>query len=153
MQCSLNDISQFLKHHHTYIRTQLQYFPQQKKRRNESTCSAAEARRASFTPFVVSTDGMLSSYREANFLLKRLAQSISIEWDKPQDGCMQNFLCGSHTKWRSGVGIDDGAGPPAELPKPDYNMFFYFVILLFMFSCFFCACCNGVSLLLLLLHT
>ena len=43
--------------------------------------SAAEARQASFTPFVVSTDGMLG--REANFLLKRLAQSISIKWEKP----------------------------------------------------------------------
>ena len=26
-------------------------------------------------------------------------------------------LRGSRTKWRSGVGIDDGAGLPAELPK------------------------------------
>ena len=43
--------------------------------------SAAEAHRASFTPFVVSTDGILG--REASFLLKRLAQSISIKWDKP----------------------------------------------------------------------
>ena len=57
----------------------MQYFPQQKKRRKYN--SAAEARRPSFTPFVVSTDGMLG--REANFLLKRLAQSISIKWDKP----------------------------------------------------------------------
>ena len=49
---------------------------------------------AAVTPFVVSTDGMLG--REANFLLKRLAQSISIKWDKPlgqtQDGCAQSFL-------------------------------------------------------------
>ena len=48
---------------------------EEKKRKYNS---AAEARRASFTSFVVSTDGMLG--REANFLLKRLAQSIS---DKP----------------------------------------------------------------------
>ena len=40
-------------------------------------CSAAEARRASFTPFVIPTYGMLSA--EANSLLKRLAQG----WDKP----------------------------------------------------------------------
>ena len=39
---------------------------EEKKRKYNS---AAEARRASFTPFVVSTDGMLG--REANFLLKR----------------------------------------------------------------------------------
>ena len=43
--------------------------------------SAAEACRASFTPFVVSTDGMLG--REVNFLLKRLAQSKSINGEKP----------------------------------------------------------------------
>ena len=45
--------------------------------------SAAEARRTSFTPFVVSTDGMLG--REVNFLLKRLAQTINIniKWEKP----------------------------------------------------------------------
>ena len=54
--------------------------------------------------------------REANFLLKRLAQSTSIKWDKPQDGCVQTLLratnlClrGSRTKWRFGVGIGDGA--------------------------------------------
>ena len=51
---------------------------EEKKRKYNS---AAETRRASFTPFVVSTDGMLG--REANFLLKRLAQSISIKWEKP----------------------------------------------------------------------
>ena len=28
-------------------------------------------------------------------------------------------LRGSRTKWRSGVGMDDGAGLPAELPKLD----------------------------------
>ena len=28
-------------------------------------------------------------------------------------------LRGSRTKWRSGVGIDDGAGLRAELPKSD----------------------------------
>ena len=28
-------------------------------------------------------------------------------------------LCGSRTKWKSGVGMDDGAGLPAELPKLD----------------------------------
>ena len=52
---------------------------EEKKKRKYS--SEAEARRGSFTPFVVSTDGMLG--REANFLLKRLAQRISTKWDKP----------------------------------------------------------------------
>ena len=95
--------------------------------------SAAEARRASFTPFVVSTDGMLG--REANFLLKTLAQSISIKWDVKPLGQTTGWLrtklsfailrainlclCGSRTKWRSRVGIDDSAGLPAELPKSD----------------------------------
>ena len=51
---------------------------QEKKRKYNG---AAEARQASFTPFVVSTDGMLGS--EANFLLKRLAQRISMKWNKP----------------------------------------------------------------------
>ena len=102
---------------------------EEKKRKYNS---AAEACRASFTPFVVSTDGMLG--REANFLLKRLAQSISIKWEKPlgqTTGWLRaklsfailraTNLClrGSRIKWRSGVGIDDGAGLPAELPKLD----------------------------------
>ena len=83
-------------------------------------------------PFVVSTDGMLG--REANFILKRLAQSISIKWDKPLGHTIEGWLhsnlsfailqamkllClhGSSTKWRSGVGIDYGAGLPTELSK------------------------------------
>ena len=72
-------------HHRTYIGTQLHAVlssaEEEKKRKNNS---AAEAHRASFTPFVVSTDGMLG--REANFLQKRLAQSISIKWKKPCTG-------------------------------------------------------------------
>ena len=86
----------------------------------EKNNSAAEARRASFTPFVLSTDGILGR-----------AQSISIKWEKPLGqttgwlSARLSFratnLClrGSHTKWRSGVGMDDGAGLPAELPKLD----------------------------------
>ena len=76
---------------------------------------------------------MECSGREANFLLKRLAQSISIKWEKPlgqTTGWLRaklsfailraTNLClrGSCTKWRSGVGMD-GAGLPAELPKLD----------------------------------
>ena len=103
---------------------------QEEKKRKYN--SAAEACRASFTPFVVSTDGMLG--REVNFLLKRLAQSISIKWEKPlgqTTGWLHEklsfailratnlCLCGSRTKWRSGVGMDDGAGLSAELSKSD----------------------------------
>ena len=97
---------------------------EEKKRKYNS---AAEARRASVTPFVVSTDGMLG--REAKSVLKFLAQSISIKWEKPlgqTTGWLRaklSFtilqatnlcLCGSHTKWRSGVGMHDGAGLPTE---------------------------------------
>ena len=61
-------------------------------------------------------------------------QSISIKWEKPlgqTTGWLRaklsfailraTNLClrGSRTKWRSGVGMDDGAGLPAELPKLD----------------------------------
>ena len=49
------------------------------------------------------------------------------------------MFLGSRTKWRSGVGMDDGAGLPADLPKLDF--FFCSVVLLFMFP---------LSLLLLL---
>ena len=116
-------------HHRIYIGTQLQYFPQQKKRKYTS---AAEAPRASFTPFVVSTDGMLG--REVNFLLKRLAQSISIKWEKPQGqttgwlhACKAEFCNTSSNKSLqacvvlapSGEVVLEwmSAGLPAELPK------------------------------------
>ena len=89
--------------------------------------------------------------REANFLLKRLAQSISIKWDKPL-GQTTGWLCpnlsfailratnlclhGSRTKWRSGVGIDYRTGQPAELTKSIFLSFFCCIIFLFMFLVF-----------------
>ena len=72
--------------------------------------------------------------RKANFLLKRLAQRISMKWDKPLEqitGWLRTRLSfailratnlclrGSRTKWRNGVGIDDGAGLPTELSSFD----------------------------------
>ena len=47
----------------------------------------------------------------------------------------QKYLClrGSRTKWRSGGGMDDGAGLPAELPKLTFISFPCSVILLFMY--------------------
>ena len=39
---------------------------------------AVEVRRAFFTPFVVSVDGVLG--REANYLLKRFADKLSQKW-------------------------------------------------------------------------
>ena len=41
---------------------------------------AAALRRASFTPFVVSVDGVLG--REANLLIKHLAQKLVHKWEK-----------------------------------------------------------------------
>ena len=127
---------------------------EEKKRKYNS---AAKARRASFTPFVVSTDGMLG--REANFLLKRLAQSISIKWEKPlgqTTGWLRaklsfailraTNLClrGSRTKWRSGVGMDDGAGLPAELPINTFISFLcsvlLFIYLHVLFVCHISVC-------------
>ena len=123
---------------------------EEKKRKYNS---AAEARRAYFTPFVVSTDGMLG--REANFLLKRLAQSISIQWEKPlgqTTGWLRaklsfailrankSLLAWFSHQVRSGVGMDDGAGLPAELPKLTFISFFCSVILLFMLPLLLLLC-------------
>ena len=41
---------------------------------------AVQTRRATFTPFVVSVDGVLG--REANVLIKRLAEQIAFKWEK-----------------------------------------------------------------------
>ena len=71
--------------------------------------------------------------REVNFLLKKASpKHISIKWDKPlgqTTGWLrakqyfepQTLACVvlACTKWRSGVGIDDGTGLPAKLPKSD----------------------------------
>ena len=87
---------------------------------------AAALRRASFTPFVVSVDGVLG--REANFCIKYLAQKLAHKWEKSNSevlGWMRarlsfailraTNLClrGSRTKWRSAFGMDDGAGLPS----------------------------------------
>eukprot|EP00731_Ephydatia_muelleri_P023669 Em0015g1252a len=86
---------------------------------------AAALRRASFTPFVVSVDGVLG--REANFLIKHLAQKLAHKWEKSNSevlGWMRarlsfailraTNLClrGSRNKWRSAFGMDDGAVLP-----------------------------------------
>ena len=48
------------------------------ERENQRKSEAVEARRAFFTPFVVSVDGVLG--REANYLLKRFADKLSQKW-------------------------------------------------------------------------
>ena len=95
---------------------------EQEKKRKYS--AAAESRRACFTPFVVSVDGVFA--REASCFLKRVAEHLSYQWNKPYFNvmgkvCLQfaiihaTNLClrGSRTKWRSATEIDDGYGLPA----------------------------------------
>ena len=87
---------------------------------------AAALRRASFTPFVESVDGVLG--REANFFIKHVAQKLAHKWEKSNSevlGWMRarlsfailraTNLClrGSRTKWRSAFGMDDAAGLPS----------------------------------------
>ena len=92
---------------------------EKKKKYNE----AAEARHASFSPFVVSVDGYMG--KEAKVLLSRFADKLANSWGKSYAVVMRwvqtrmsfailraTNLCirGSRTKWRSGIGMDDGAG-------------------------------------------
>ena len=94
---------------------------EEEKKRND----AAEARRASFTPLVVSVDGVLG--REAECFIQLLADKIALKWKKTYAevaGWIRARLSfailratnvclrGSRTKWRSGTGFDDGAGLP-----------------------------------------
>ena len=84
---------------------------------------AAALRRASFTPLVVSVDGVLG--RETNFYVKHLAQKLAHKWEKlnsevhscllqsSEDRATNLCLRGSRTKWRSAFGMDDGAGLPS----------------------------------------
>ncbi|KAL5494472.1 hypothetical protein EMCRGX_G015812 [Ephydatia muelleri] len=83
---------------------------------------AVVERRGNFTPIVLSVDGLL--HREAEHFLKRMAANLAHKWEKP---CSQTCgyvrarlafaiiratsLClrGSRVKWRSGLGMDDGA--------------------------------------------
>ena len=92
---------------------------EKKKKYNE----AAAARHASFSPFVVSVDGYMG--KEAKTVLSRVADKLASSWGKSYAVVMgwvqarMSFailratnLCvrGSRTKWRSGIGMDDGAG-------------------------------------------
>ena len=96
---------------------------EQEKKRKYS--AAVEDRHASFTPFVVSVDGVLG--HDAQHLMKRLCDQIAVKWEKSHSEVMgwvrarmafailrATNLClrGSRVKWRSGHGMDDGAGLP-----------------------------------------
>ena len=96
---------------------------EQEKKRKYS--AAVEDRHASFTHFVVSVDGILG--HDAQHLMKRLCDQIAMKWEKSHSEvmgwvharmafailCATNLcLRGSRVKWRSGHGMDDGAGLP-----------------------------------------
>ena len=95
------------------------------EKKNKYT-AAAESRRASFTPFVVSFDGVFG--REVTCFLKRVAERLSFIWNKPYSIVMgwvkvrlqfailrATNLClrGSRIKWRSITVWNDGCGMPA----------------------------------------
>ena len=85
-------------------------------------CNAAEFRRASFSPFVISVDG--APGREADRLMKRLSESLALKWSasygevfgwlRARMSCAvvrATNLClrGSRIKWRNDFGFEDGA--------------------------------------------
>ena len=82
---------------------------------------ACEERRATFTPFYCSVDGMMGS--EAQVFLKQIGDIVSVKWEKSYSEVMgwirarmsfaivrTSVLClrGSRTKWRC-LGLEDGA--------------------------------------------
>ena len=92
---------------------------QEKKRMYKK---AVEDRRGTFTPFLLSVDGLL--HKEASHFIKHMATALSSKWDKAYSiissyvrswlafaGVRAVSLClrESRTKWRSGLGFDDGA--------------------------------------------
>ena len=100
-------------------------------KRNGSTCiyaHAAKARHASFTPFLLSIDGLLA--REAQFVIGRFADRLSTKWGKPYGKVMgwvrtrlsfailratNRCVRGSRVMWRTGIGMEDGAGLAAAM--------------------------------------
>ena len=107
---------------HRDVASVLSSAEEEKKRKYND---AAEARRASFTPLVVSVDGDLG--REAECFIQLLADKIAQIWKKTYAevaGWIRARLSfailratnvclrGSRTKWRSGTEFDDGDGLP-----------------------------------------
>ena len=93
--------------------------------RNRKYSEAIEAHCGSFTLFITSVDGPLGY--EANVIQKRIGNRLSLKWNKSYSEVMSwirarlsflliyaTDLClkGSRVKWRSGIGIEDGAGLP-----------------------------------------
>ena len=83
-----------------------------------------------------------------------------MEWGKLQDGWVQSFLLQYFEPQifacvvlpPSGVGMDDGAGLPAELPKSDYN-FYFILFLLSFFPLLLCLLLNVVIAIHMSTHT
>ena len=105
-------------HCHRPITSVLASAETEKKRKYHHAC---ERRRAAFTPFVVSVDGILG--KEAKTLIDRLSDRLASKWGKSYEETVSwvrtrlsfavlraTDLCiwGSRTRWRS-LGIHDGA--------------------------------------------
>ena len=56
------------------------YVQQSKKKKPKYSAAAVGGRRATFTPFVVSVDGVLG--HDAQHLMKRLGDQIALKWEK-----------------------------------------------------------------------
>ena len=84
--------------------------------------TAVDDRRGTFSPFVLSVDGLL--HKEASHFLRHMATVLSFKWDKAfsiASSYVRSRLAfagvrgvslglrGSSIKWRSGLGFDDGA--------------------------------------------
>ena len=83
---------------------------------------AVVERKGNFTPIVLSVDGLL--HREAEHFLKRIAANLAHKWEKTYSQtcgyvrarlafaiirATRLHLRGPQVKWRSGLGMDDGA--------------------------------------------
>ena len=102
----------------------LQSAEEEKKRKYND---AVEARRGSFSPFVVSVDGFVGV--EASCVLRRVGEALSWKWGKSYGQVMDwvrsslsfsviraTGLClrGSRVPWRCGRGFEDGVGMPVH---------------------------------------
>ena len=106
-------------HHNRSSEAILEIRAKEKKRVYEQT---VVERRGNFTPMVLSVDGLL--HKEAEHFQKRIAANLAHKWEKTYSqtcGYVRarmvfaivraTSLClrGSRVKWRSGLGMDEGA--------------------------------------------
>ena len=91
------------------------------KEKKAKYSTACEERRATFTPFCCSVDGLLG--HEAETFLRRLGDCLAVKWEKSYSEVMSwirarlvfavlrsSIMClrGARMKWR-GLGLEDGA--------------------------------------------